>query len=52
MAESPAGVPGRAPGLVSELVTDLDQRLQLTYATLTVARRRFHRRPGTAQSRA
>jgi hypothetical protein len=37
---------------VSELVADVDQRLQLTYATLIVARRRFRRCPGAAQGRA
>jgi hypothetical protein len=37
---------------VSELVTDVDQRLQLTYATLIVARRRFRRCPSAAQGRA
>jgi hypothetical protein len=38
MAGSRAGVPRLVPGLVSELITDVDQRLQLTYATLTVDR--------------
>jgi hypothetical protein len=37
---------------VPELVADVDQRLQLTYATLIVARRRFRRCPSAAQGRA
>jgi hypothetical protein len=35
-----------------ELVADVDQRLQLTYASLIVARRRFRRCPSAAQGRA
>ena len=38
--------------LVPELVADVDQRLQLTYATFVVARHRFHRCPSAAQGRA
>jgi hypothetical protein len=37
---------------VSELVADVDQRLQLTYDTLIVARRRFRRCPSASQGRA
>jgi hypothetical protein len=37
---------------VPELVADVDQRLQLTYATLIVGRRRFRRCPSAAQGRA
>jgi len=33
-------------------LSELDQRLQLTYDTLIVARRRFRRRPSAAQGRA
>jgi hypothetical protein len=45
MAGSRAEVSELVPGLVA----DVDQRLQLTYATLIVARRRFRRRPDAAQ---
>ena len=38
--------------LVPEFVADVDQRLQLAYATLIVARRRFRRCPSAAQGRA
>jgi hypothetical protein len=37
---------------VPELVADVDQQLQLTYATLIVARCRFRRCPSAAQGRA
>jgi RecB family exonuclease len=37
---------------VSELVADVDQRLALTYASLTVVRGRFRRCPDAAQTRA
>jgi hypothetical protein len=45
MAGSRAEVSELVPGLVA----DVDQRLQLTYPTLLVARRRFRRRPEAAQ---
>jgi hypothetical protein len=38
--------------LLPELVADVDQRLQLTYATLVLARRRLRRCPSAAQGRA
>jgi hypothetical protein len=40
------------PELVPELVADVDQRLQLTYATLVAARHRFLRCPSAAQGHA
>jgi hypothetical protein len=52
MAASRADVSELVPDLVSELVTDVDQRLQLTHATLLVARGRFHRSPSAEQRRA
>jgi hypothetical protein len=48
MAGSRAEVSELVPGLVA----DVDQRLQLTYASLIVARRRCRRRPDAAQRRA
>jgi hypothetical protein len=47
-----AGSRADISGLVPALVADVDQRLQLTYATLIVARRRFRRCPSAAQIRA
>lgn len=52
MAASRADVSELVPDLVSELVADVDQRLQLTHASLTVARQRFRRSPNAEQGRA
>jgi hypothetical protein len=51
-ASSPADVSASRIEIVSELIADVDRRLQLTYATLIVARRRFRRSPNAAQGRA
>jgi hypothetical protein len=52
MAGSRADVSELDSELVSELVADVDQRLQLTHAALVAARGRFRRSLGAAQGRA